>query len=498
MDQKRDDLERPHGGADGQTLPLSVLGQAFEAAPNGLLVVDAGATILATNSALLRMFGYESAEVIGKPLELLVPIGLRDVHRGLRNAFLSAPERRAMGSGRELHARHGSGREFPVEIGLNPMTTPQGPMVLASVVDTSERRSLETAFGRVFESATHGMVLVDTDGRMALFNERLASMLGYAHADLVGQRLEILVPERYRAQHEALMRKFREAPTTRSMGVGRDLTALHASGAELPVEIGLSEVIWQDQPMTLATVIDISVRRRIEMELKQANENLREFTHVASHDLKSPLRGIADLVAWVREDLGENPKPEVMRNLERITDRVTRLERLITDLLRYARSEQMDAECTLIDFRAMVQDILRVDPLPSGFCVNITAEVESISAPWTPVETVLRNLIANAVKHHDRPTGRVDVEVFSDGGYCRVSVTDDGPGIPEHAQQRVFRLFQTVGAAKRVGLGLGLALTKRLVEMHGGRMDLLSPLLDGRGSSFRFWWPKNPRRLSND
>jgi PAS domain S-box-containing protein len=498
MDHKPGDQDRPSGAVSTRLLPQSLLGQAFEAAPNGLLVVDASATIVAINTALLRMFGYQSSEVIGQPLEMLVPTRLRETHRALRQSFIAAPERRAMGSGRELHACDANGREFPVEIGLNPMATPQGAMVLASVVDTSQRRSLETAFARIFESATQGMVLVDAEGRMALLNEHLAQMLGYEHAALTGKKLEILLPQRYHAHHGDLMRTYREAPSTRRMGIGRDLTALHASGAELPVEIGLSEVHWQGQPMTLATVIDISVRRRIEVELKQANENLREFAHVASHDLKSPLRGIADLVGWVREDLGEGANAKVMHNLARISDRVARMERLITDLLQYARSEQADAGHTLIDFEALVRDILRVDPVPAGFQVDISVSTAPMLAPRTPLETVLRNLIGNAAKHHDRPTGRIGVEFTADRGYCLISVSDDGPGIPESAQQRVFRIFQTASETQQPGSGLGLALARRLVEVHGGRIELRSPLSNQRGSDFRVWWPRGPGRTSHD
>ena len=497
LDQKQHDQARPCTNPADSALPIAALGQAFEDAPTALAVLDSHATILAANSALLRIFGHQAAELIGKPVELVLPLHRQDLERICLPGLLSSLPWRATRVDHELLARHADGRRFPVQVTLSPMATAQETMAVASVLLAPRSGDLDNAFATVFASATHGVALVDEDGRIALLNEYLATMLGHTPAALAGQPVEVLLPERYRVHHAQLMLAFRKAPMTRRMGIGRDLTARHASGADLPVEIGLSEVLWRDRQMTLVTVIDISVRRRIEMELKQANENLREFTRVASHDLRSPLRGIADLVQWVREDLGADPKPEVVHNLERIADRVSRLEQLITDLLRYARAEQIDAECVQIDFAALVRDILHVDPLPSGFSIEVTVNAEPIWAPWTPLETVLRNLIANAVKHHDRGSGHILLDVRDDEGFCRVTVTDDGPGFPEHAKERVFRLFQTSGSAKRYGLGLGLALAKRLVEYHGGRMELLSPVAEQRGSSFRLWWPKQPRITNN-
>lgn len=493
MDQRQYDREHPGTSGVEPALPSSFLGNAFEATPTGLVVMNGQARIMAVNCALLRAFGYRGADLIGQPIAHLLPISLHEIRESLREATLFAHSAPVTKIGRELLARHVDGREFPVEVVLGPLATPKETMVLASVIEASHRASLDSTFGRVFASATHGMALVDNNGQIALLNEYLAAMLGYRRIDLTGQPVELLLPEQYRARHGELMRSFQAAPATRRMGAGRELMARHANGADLPVEIGLSEVHWRDQQLTMVSVIDISARRRAEVELKQANENLREFTRVASHDLRSPLRGIADLVEWVREDLGDNPKAEVAHNLGRIAERVSRLEQLISDLLRYARSEQIDSDCVRVDFCALVQDILRVEPLPSGFAIDVNVDNEPIWAPKTPLETVLRNLISNAVKHHDRQTGRIIVDVRDDEGLCRISVSDDGPGFAEHAKERVFGLFQTAGSIKRTGLGLGLALAKRLVEVHGGRIELVSPLANERGSCFRLWWPRNPR-----
>jgi len=494
LDQRQHDREHPGTSSVESALPPSFLGKAFDASPTGLVVVDSRAMVVAVNSALLRAFGYRSEDLIGRPVGHFLSLSLHDLRQSLRDATPPpSPAPAAYKVSRSLLARHIDGREYPVEVVLGTFATPKETMVLASVIDASHRADFESTFGHVFSSATHGMALVDDDGRIVLLNEYLAVMLGYTQADLTGQPVEVLLPEQYRARHGELMRSFQAAPATRRMGAGRELLARHANGAELPVDIGLSEVHWRNRRLTMVSVIDISARRRAEMELKQANENLREFTRVASHDLRSPLRGIADLVEWVQEDLGESPKAEVAHNLGRIADRVTRLEQLISDLLRYARSEQADSDCVRVEVSALVQDILRVEPLPSGFAIDINVDNEPIWAPRTPLETVLRNLISNAVKHHDRGSGQIVVDVRDDEGFCRISVSDDGPGFSQHARERVFRLFQTAGSIKRIGLGLGLALAKRLVEVHGGRIELESPLADQRGSCFRLWWPRNPR-----
>lgn len=489
-------IEAPAGG-DSVVPTAELLARAFNAAPNGFVLVDSQGRIVAANAELHRMFGYAQESLTGQALEQLLPEALRQLHVGLRARFIEHPESRPMGAGRVLHALHADGHEFPVEIGLNPMPGPAGTLVLASVVDISERLGLELAFRGLFEASPYGLLIVDDNGNIAMANRVLGEALGYAQGALEGLPLHTLLPGRYRAQHDTLMALYRADGTPRMMGRGRDLTALHADGTELPVEIGLSRVRWQRRMMTLAAISDISVRKRLELDLRQANANLQEFTYVASHDLRSPLRGIADLVEWIRADFGDQAPAEVMRNLGRIALRIERMERLIDDLLSYARAGRAATELTLIDLDVLVRAILEIQPLPPGFTIELDLAVEPFLATRTPLETVLRNLLANAVKHHDRPNGRVSVAASVDDSYCRISVSDDGPGVPANARERIFKLFQTLTASERTGAGIGLALTKRLVEVHGGRIEVVSPLKDERGACFRFWWPRFPRRTSD-
>jgi PAS domain S-box-containing protein len=477
---------------------FDLLARAFHAAPNGFVLVNEAGTIVAANDALVRMFGYQPNAILNEALETLLPESIRHSHVGLRQSFIDRPEPRPMGAGRVLYAKHADGHEFPVEIGLNPLSTPQGMLVLASVVDISERLGLESAFRGVFDTSPYGQLIIDDAGRIVMANRALAEALGHNKTTLTGQPLEMLLPERYRQRHGALMQSYRAIGESRMMGRGRDLTALHADGTELPVEIGLSRVRWEKKTMTLAVITNISLRKRLELELRQVNADLQEFTYVASHDLRSPLRGIADLVEWISSDLGETQSIEVKRNLERITQRIQRMDRLIDDLLRYARAGRAATEFRQIFLPALINGILELQPLPNGFDLSLLLDVPPLQAAQTPLETVLRNLLSNAVKHHDRGQGHIQVRASTDDNHCQIDVEDDGPGVPEQAKERIFKLFQTLTSTERGGSGIGLALTKRLVEVHGGRIEVISPLRDGRGTCFRFWWPRFQRRSSDD
>mgnify|MGYP000334847306 CR=1 FL=1 len=475
-----------------------LLARAFNAAPNGFVLVNMAGAIVAANEALCQMFGYPSEKLLNSSVDHLLPDALRPEHATLRASFHARPEPRPMGAGRVLFARHADGHDFPVEIGLNPLPGAQGMLVLASVVDISERIGLESAFRGMFDGSPYGQLIIDDAGMIMMANRVLAESLGYTPSTLKGQALDKLLPERYRQRHGALMASYRRTGESRMMGQGRDLTALHADGTELPVEIGLSRVRWEKKLSTLVVITDISVRKKLELELRQVNADLQEFTYVASHDLRSPLRGIADLIEWIETDLGPEQPADVQRNLGRVKQRIQRMDRLIDDLLRYARAGRADTEFRQVNLRALVTDILELQPPPEGFSVTLNMDVPPMQAARTPLETVLRNLLSNAVKHHDRPQGHIQVRASIDDNHCLIEIEDDGPGIPVQARERVFKLFQTLTATERGGSGIGLALTKRLVEVHGGGIEVISPVKDGRGACFRFRWPRFQRRTSDE
>jgi PAS domain S-box-containing protein len=467
-----------------------VLAQVVEFAPNGVAVTTADGRIVLVNTELERMFGYSRGELLERPIECLLPERFRAGHALLRNGDgLTDLRSRAMGAGRELVGRRVDGTEFPIEIGVSLLQAPGEALVVETIIDISERKRLERMFQKMVEAAPCSMVMIDARGRIVLVNQQTEAMFGYARPELIGETLEILLPERLRAAHGGHRQAFAAAPSMRQMGMGRDLTARRKDGTEFPVEIGLNPVPGDEGGLVLAAVTDITRRKVMELELQRANADLEEFTYAASHDLKSPLRGIGDLLDWIVEDLDGLQSAEVTRNLGRIGERIRRLECVIDDLLSYARTGTASAEVVAVEPRALIEGVLEIQPLPPGFQVAVHIEAEPFVTAKTPLETVLRNLIGNAVKHHDRTSGHLKIQVADVDEYCVFTVSDDGPGIPAVSQERVFQMFQTLSPANRESSGIGLALSKRLVESHGGRIALDSP--DGvRGTSVRVSWPR--------
>lgn len=174
---------------------------AVEAAPNGMLIIDVLGNIKLVNEQIEKMFGYTRAELLGKPIEVLVPERFRENHPQYREDFFKDPKARLMGAGRDLYGLRRDGTEFPVEIGLNPLQTDEGILVFASVVDITERKRLTQRFKLAVEASPTGMIMINRAGEIELLNSQIIKMFGYKKHELMGKKIEILVPERFRAKH---------------------------------------------------------------------------------------------------------------------------------------------------------------------------------------------------------------------------------------------------------------------------------------------------------
>lgn len=251
--------------------------------------------------------------------------------------------------------------------------------------------------------------------------------------------------------------------------------------------LGSNVLVVSFEDVTEKARLEQTVARHV-LELERSNRELDDFAYVTSHDLRSPLQDMRNLAGWIVEDAGEALSESSRRHLRLLEERGARMERLLDDILAYSRVgrvAEVDTDFTVAEAFASVVSYLR--PESTTAITLRDPDAIRIRARRGPFETVLRNLIGNALKHHDRSAQQIIVGVERVGELAHVTVQDDGPGIAPALQERAFRMFQTLRPRDEVeGSGIGLALVKKTVELEGGTVEMRST---GRGTTIQFSWP---------
>jgi len=468
----------------------------LESTPDAIVMVNVTGRIVLVNSHAERLFGHERGALLGQPVEQLLPERFRAAHNSHRGDFFGQPRTRTMGAGLELYGLRKSGEEFPVEISLSPISTEEGTMVMSAVRDITERKRAEQKFRDLLESAPDAMVIVGREGRISLVNSQTERLFGYSRQQLLGQPVEILVPERYRGKHTGNRATFFSQPRARNMGAGLELYGLRRDGSEFPVEISLSPLETEEGLFVSSAIRDATERKRFESALQAASRLKSEFLANMSHELRTPLNGIIGFSELLIDGKPGAINSRQMEYLNVILSSGRHLLQLINDVLDLSKVEsgRMELRTETFAVDQAVEEVVSVVSATARkkgvrIARQLSPTLSTVTLDRQKFVQVLYNLVSNAVKFTD--DGEVTLCVDQpQPDQLRIRVIDTGIGIRPADFSRLFVEFQQLdsGSARRYeGTGLGLALTKKIVEFQGGTVEVASE--PGQGSVFTVTLP---------
>lgn len=515
--------------------PERWLAAIVESSDDAIIGESLEGVITSWNGGAQRIFGYSAEEVVGKPVTHLVWPGdeeqmtilLRRIQLGERVDHV------------QVVRRHKDGSKVLVSLSLSPILDEGGQLIgiakiarditdrvameesLTASVDQvrllTERQAQDRAqiiaeqrFRELIAYAPDGIIQINQKGMITIANRTAERLFGYGADELIGVNIEMLVPDAHRGAHAAKRIAFAHAGVSRPMGQGLDLYARRKDGSEFPVEISLSPVNTEDGVHVTAVIRDVSERKRIEQhvrtlqqsymkelegrqrEAERLNRTKSEFMAGITHELRTPLHTIIGFSDLLNEELEGSLNAAQKGFVAHIRKDSAHLLGLINDVLDFSRIDAggLHLHTETVQLAEAVEEAVSSIRLHAGAKgLALHSEVPHgirVSADPARLRQILYNLLSNAEKF--TPSGgSITVRAADERDYARITVEDTGVGIPAEEQPRVFERFYQVEHT-RGGAGLGLAICKQLVEMHGGTISVDSS--EGNGSRFHFTLPR--------
>jgi PAS domain S-box-containing protein len=474
-------------------------GDLVELAPVAIFVrdIETGA-ITFWNRGAEDLYGWPRAQALGRTshelLQTRFPQPLADITAEI--------ELRGLWEGELVHTTY-DGRHVVVRSRWARQGAVDGRpagYVEASIDITEQVRLLrqaeaaETQFRGLLEAAPDAVVIVDTQGAIQIVNRQTEALFGYARSDLLGKPVEVLMPERFHRRHVSHRAGYQHDPHARPMGIGLELFGLHQDGTEFPIEISLSPMASASGPVVISTIRDITPRKQVEDRLKataadlaRSNAELEHFAYVASHDLQEPLRMVASYTQLLARRYTGKLDQDADEFIGFAVDGAKRMQDLINDLLAYSRVGTRELEVQPVDTGQLISGVVAdlAAAIDEADATVVAEDLPTVRGDPTQLRQLFQNLIANAIKFRGPRAPEVRISAERQDEWWQFKVQDNGIGIDAQYQERIFVLFQRLHTrAEYPGTGIGLAICKKIVERHGGRIWIESQL--GQGTTFWF------------
>jgi PAS domain S-box-containing protein len=452
-----------------------------------LYMLDAEGNVSNWNPGAERLKGYSADDIIGRHYSIFFTDEDRASGLPAHGLKIASQKGRYVVQGWRVRK---DGSRFYAGVHLDAIRDDRGGL-LGYVKVTRDIAAGERVEERIFqmvESAPNAMVMINASGGIEMVNVQAERMFGYARHELVGQPVEMLIPERFHADQPGLRSSFFTNPESRAMGVAPDLFARRKDGSEFAVDVALNPVETNEGAMVVSSIVDITTRKRMIEELERKNEELEAFTYSVSHDLRAPLRSIDGFSQALIEDCADKLDEQGKDYLRRIRAGAQRMGGLIDDLLQLSRIDRVQLRREPVDLSGLAHLVI-AELRSSNHAHAVEVQVRdglTVEADSHLLRIVLENLLGNASKFTSKTQDakiQFGVDTLPEGP--AYFVRDNGAGFEMAYAAKLFGVFQRLhGQEDFPGTGIGLVTVRRIIHRHGGRV--WAEGLPGAGATFYF------------